>query len=114
MKADGGSKPKKCSRKKSKPLALSRSAKRGKKKKKPRTSLGDANEVEMPEVEVKTEPMMVEEVVTASDTNHIDQIMLHSSGPTEVFLTNSTPVSQVEIQVQLEGQLFLNCSKNTV
>lgn len=109
MRAHNSSKQKKCSRKKSKPAALTRSTKRGKKKKKSRAS-DSATEMEMTEVEIKTEPLLVEEEeVVACGMN---EIMLHSSPsshhPSEVYLTDADPLSQqVEVQVQLEGSLKL-------
>lgn len=96
---------KKCIKKKSKPPTMSKSTKRGKKKKKPQPS-DDCNETDMSEVEVKTEPLMVDE---EEDTriDHMDEMMLQSSPSAvpvpEVFLSDAVPCSQVEIQVQLEG-----------
>lgn len=104
MRAHNSSKQKKCSRKKSKPAALTRATKRGKKKKKSRAS-DSATEMEMTEVEIKTEPLLVEEEEVVCGMN---EIMLHSSPsshhPSEVYLTDADPLSQqVEVQVQLEG-----------
>lgn len=103
MKSHSGGRPKKNTKKKSKPAALTRSTKRGKKKKKPRLSV-ELNELEMSEVEIKTEP----ETLLVDEDGHcitnMDHIMLHSSPNTsEVFLTDAAPSSQVEEQVQLEG-----------
>lgn len=103
MKSHSGGRPKKNVKKKSKPAALTRSTKRGKKKKKTRSSV-DLNELEMSEVEIKTEPLLVDE--DGSCINGMDHMMLHSSpNASEVFLTDAAPSSQVEIQVQLEGNV---------
>uniref|UniRef100_A0A1B6HCL5 KANL2-like probable zinc-finger domain-containing protein n=1 Tax=Homalodisca liturata TaxID=320908 RepID=A0A1B6HCL5_9HEMI len=103
MKAHSEGKPKKSQRKKSKPAALTRSTKRGKKKKKPRPSTSsDFTEVEMPEIEIKTEVEQILVDESGTCINNMDQIMLHSSPGSEVFLTDAAPLPQGEVQVQLE------------
>uniref|UniRef100_A0A1B6EEY6 KANL2-like probable zinc-finger domain-containing protein n=1 Tax=Clastoptera arizonana TaxID=38151 RepID=A0A1B6EEY6_9HEMI len=87
-------KPKKSSRKKPKPSALTRSTKRGKKKKKPR--LSPSSVLSDIEITIKSEPELSVDVV--------DQVLIHSSSPgshhaSEVFLTD--PPQQPDI-IQVE------------